>query len=87
MGWRGFTWVSGRPYATTFSTYSRPNPPYSDWGAINGYGFFAARSYHSGGVLVTLGDGSVKFVTNNVNLLIWQHYGKIHSGVSKGDLN
>jgi competence protein ComGC len=86
MGWRGYMWLSGRPYATTFSTYSAPNPRYPDWGAHNAYGFFSARSFHAGGVLVTLGDGSVRFASNNIDVSTWRNWGKASSGVSKGNL-
>ncbi|MGE0756889.1 MAG: DUF1559 domain-containing protein [Pirellulaceae bacterium] len=35
----------------------------------------AARSYHPGGVQTCLGDGSVRFVSENVALLVWQALG------------
>ncbi len=76
MGWRGTMWLSGRTYATTFSTYSPPNPPYADWGARVAYGFYAARSFHTGGVNVTRGDGSVAFVANTVEPELWRNMGK-----------
>jgi prepilin-type N-terminal cleavage/methylation domain-containing protein/prepilin-type processing-associated H-X9-DG protein len=37
--------------------------------------FAAARSYHSGGVNVAMGDGSVRFVSDNVALAVWQAVG------------
>ena len=83
IGWRGFMWLSGRPHATTFSTYSTPNPPYADWGVRNAYGFHAARSFHSGGVLATRGDGSVIFVSDAINTQLWQDLGKANSGKTK----
>ncbi|GHT23753.1 prepilin-type N-terminal cleavage/methylation domain-containing protein [Planctomycetales bacterium] len=85
VGWRGYMWLSGRPYATTFSTYSSPNPPYSDWGVGNAYGFFAARSFHTGGVLVTRGDGSVSFVSNTISQMIWRDMGKAASQTTKSE--
>lgn len=42
--------------------------PYSDL-------FAAARGYHSGGVSVSLGDGSVRFVSDSIDLTIWQALG------------
>lgn len=33
---------------------------------------YSARSRHTGGVNVTMGDGSVRFVTNSINSNIWQ---------------
>jgi prepilin-type processing-associated H-X9-DG protein len=36
-----------------------------------------ARSYHSGGVQVLLGDGSVHFANQSINLLVWQVAGTL----------
>ncbi len=35
----------------------------------------AARSYHTGGVMVCMGDGSVKFISENIDLPTWQAMG------------
>jgi prepilin-type N-terminal cleavage/methylation domain-containing protein len=35
----------------------------------------AARSYHSGGVNVAIGDGSVRFISETINLSVWQALG------------
>ena len=78
-GWRGSIWLSGRPSATSYSAYSTPNPPYADWGTRNAYGFFSARSFHTGGVNVTLGDGSTSFINNTVNLQVWRTLSKTNS--------
>jgi hypothetical protein len=86
MGWRGSIWLSGRPYATHFSTYSPPNPPYADWGAHNAFGFHAARSFHVGGVNTMMGDGSGQFVANTVAKSIWLESGMMNSPLSKGAL-
>jgi hypothetical protein len=37
--------------------------------------FAAARGYHPGGVMACLGDGSTRFFSNNINLILWQAYG------------
>jgi hypothetical protein len=86
IGWRGSIWLSSLPYATQFSTYSPPNPPYPDWGARNAYGFYTARSFHTGGVQATRADGSVSFFSNGVSRQIWQDMGKANSGKAKGGL-
>ncbi|MDR1384218.1 MAG: DUF1559 domain-containing protein [Planctomycetaceae bacterium] len=86
MGWRGYMWLSGRTYATTFSTYSTPNPQSPDWGVSSAYGFYSARSFHTGGVNTTRGDGSVQFVSNTINLELWRDYGKVNSGNAKQGL-
>ena len=86
VGWRGSIWLAGRAYANFFTTYSTPNPMHPDWGTRPTYGFYAARSFHTGGVNATLGDGSVRFVSNAVNRTVWQHWGKVDSGEVKGTL-
>ena len=40
----------------------------------------AARSYHSGGVNISMGDGSVRFVSNNISLATWQAMGSRGAG-------
>ena len=35
----------------------------------------AARGYHTGGVIASMGDGSVRFVSDNIALLVWQAMG------------
>ncbi|OWK47095.1 DUF1559 domain-containing protein [Fimbriiglobus ruber] len=37
--------------------------------------FAAARSYHNGGVIVAMGDGSVRFVADSIALTTWQAMG------------
>jgi hypothetical protein len=83
VGWRGYLWISGRMNATTFSTFSTPNPPYPDWGSYPTMGFHAARSFHRGGVNALRGDGSVIFVSDLVSLEIWRAMGRVASGQPK----
>ena len=80
VGWRGTLWLSGKPVMSTYSAYSTPNPPYADWGAHNAYGFFSARSFHTGGVTVTRGDGSTSFTGNSIDLQVWRNLSKVNSG-------
>jgi hypothetical protein len=86
IGWRGTVWISGRCYATTFSTFSEPNPRYPDWGSFGTSGFYAARSFHQGGVNTMRGDGSVAFVTNSIDLETWRAMGRARSGQAKRGL-
>ena len=80
VGWRGSIWLSAKPSMTTYSAYSAPNPPYADWGTRNAFGFFSARSFHTGGVNVTLGDGSTNFMSNSIDLQVWRNLSKVNSG-------
>jgi prepilin-type N-terminal cleavage/methylation domain-containing protein/prepilin-type processing-associated H-X9-DG protein len=52
-----------------------------DWGQ----GLIPARSLHPGGVNALLGDGSVRFVANTVDLLTWQRVGSRNDGVPVGN--
>ena len=45
----------------------------------------SSRSRHSGGVQVVLGDGSVRFVNQSVNLSTWRSLGTIRGGEVVGD--
>ncbi len=42
------------------------------------FGIIAPRSSHTGGVNVVLGDGSVQFISNNIELLLFQQLGAIN---------
>ena len=52
-----------------------------DWG----WGVIPARSMHPGGVHVALGDGSVRFVSETINLLTWQRLAHRDDGNPVGD--
>ncbi len=84
QGYRGYAWILGKQYGTTFSTYSTPNPKHPDavWMA---FGWFSARSFHPGGVNVGLGDGSVRFVSDTIDLTTWHNLGSIADGQVLGD--
>lgn len=66
-----------------YSHVQKPNAPTRD--CVDGSfdrGFIAARSRHTNGVNVCACDGSVRFVSNNVDLLAWQLYGSRADGLS-----
>ncbi len=76
FGYRGYSWLSGKAYASTFSTYIPPNPSHPDL-AQSAFGWFSGRSNHTGGVNIGLADGSVRFVTESVDLSLWRNTGSI----------
>lgn len=83
-GNRGFGWIVGKPQASTFSAYLAPNSPVPNMASM-GIGFYAARSSHPGGVNVTLGDGSVRFVSDTMKLETWQALGTCSGGEVSGE--
>ena len=71
---RGGKWLDGHYGNTLYNHYYTPNPA-GKWdcgNASHNKGLSAARSYHSGGVNVVLGDGSVRFVSNSVTIGAWR---------------
>lgn len=73
-GNRGFGWIVGKPATASFCTYQTPNSPIPDAVSM-GIGFLGARSLHPGGINLLLGDGSVRFVAQNVKLPVWRALG------------
>jgi prepilin-type processing-associated H-X9-DG protein len=79
---RGFLWVTGEMRCTSYNHYDTPNSPTPDCitndvsnpgpQQLTAVGFRAARSAHSGGVNVTFGDGSVRFIGNDVRREVWR---------------
>jgi len=86
----GSYWAQGLTGMTIFNTLSPPNWQYPDCnyttgGVMDGKGVYGARSRHTGGVQVLMGDGSVRFVSDNVNLATWQAVGGAADGVVVGE--
>ncbi len=85
---RGFAWWGD---ASAFSTYYPPNTNANDliYTAVYcnnqplknlpcsgaGGALFSSRSRHSGGVNVTLGDASVRFMSSNIDPTTWRNMG------------
>jgi prepilin-type processing-associated H-X9-DG protein len=73
-GNRGGQWINGHFGHTLYNHYYPPNPP-DKWDCGNGShnkALTAARSYHIGGVNLLLCDGSVRFVLNSVDIILWR---------------
>jgi type II secretory pathway pseudopilin PulG len=75
---RGNTWLRGySPNEVAFNTLMVPNSKLFDCGANSDRNMYGARSLHTGGVQVLLGDGSVTLVTDSVDFLTWRAVGGI----------
>jgi prepilin-type N-terminal cleavage/methylation domain-containing protein len=61
-----------------------PNPPCALPTGSFPY-IVSARSYHPGGVQVVLGDGSARFINENINLQVWRNLGSSQDGQPLGD--
>ncbi|MBQ1864315.1 MAG: DUF1559 domain-containing protein, partial [Thermoguttaceae bacterium] len=80
--WRsdvGKGWIVGKYDSTLFNAFLAPNSIYPNI-YVSNYGFFAARSAHSGGVNALMGDGAVRFVSNTVDLGAWRAMATIGGG-------
>jgi prepilin-type N-terminal cleavage/methylation domain-containing protein len=74
MTWRGdraVSWIGGPGHRGVFNTYLMPNDPMIDCGLF-GLGWFKASSGHPGGVNMVLGDGSVHFIKNHIDMNTWR---------------
>jgi prepilin-type N-terminal cleavage/methylation domain-containing protein/prepilin-type processing-associated H-X9-DG protein len=78
---RGFMWATGEIRCASYNHYYPPNPAQYDCvtndmtpgpGIFTAVGFRAARSRHTNGVNLLLGDGSVRFVSNSVSIDTWR---------------
>jgi prepilin-type N-terminal cleavage/methylation domain-containing protein/prepilin-type processing-associated H-X9-DG protein len=83
-------------YASTQSAFNTSAPPNWRWPSAGGSccpggshdwgpGVIPPRSLHSGGVNVGLGDGSVKFIRDSIDLLTFQRLGSRNDGQPVGD--
>ena len=82
--WRGS--AHGEALFTAYETPNNPDVPDQNWtcktldphphgacvDAPNGIRFNLARSWHAGGVHVTMADGAVKWVSNSIDLGLYQ---------------
>jgi hypothetical protein len=82
MYWRG-------EFHTTFYTHTI-TPNYKGRDCIRGNlglnaGHFAARSWHTGGAHIVLGDGAVRFGSDNVDAGVWRAVGTMGAGEVVGE--
>lgn len=80
--WRGYPWREGSIWRNGFNTLLPPNKPCyrpgSEWWEL----VTPATSYHAGGVNACLVDGSVRFVSENIDGDTWLAAGTVSGGES-----
>jgi len=87
---QGAYWAQGLTGMTISNTLTPPNWKYPNCnfttgGVMDGKGVYGARSRHTGGVQILMGDGSVRFASENVNLATWQSAGGASDGNVLGE--
>lgn len=69
-GNRGESWIRGVPYATAINGYQTPNSPLPDIG-VHGRGFYGSRSFHIGGSMHAMLDGSVHYLSETIDVALY----------------
>jgi prepilin-type N-terminal cleavage/methylation domain-containing protein len=86
----GATWLFSGYGFTSYNHVLAPNSRTPDCTtghavAPTGPGAFTARSMHTGGVYLLLGDGAVRFVSEEIGINIWRALGTINGSDVVGD--
>ncbi|WP_339734499.1 DUF1559 domain-containing protein [uncultured Gimesia sp.] len=87
----GSNWVYGNSGLTVFNTLTNPNSKYPNCvscatcGTNDSTGLFPARSRHTGGVHILMGDGATRFISENIDNATWQNLGAIADGNVLGE--
>jgi prepilin-type N-terminal cleavage/methylation domain-containing protein len=79
----GSTWLFASHLHTWYNHVLQPNDIVPDCTSSSVAGSFmlgahTARSLHTGGVHVGLGDGSIRFISQHIDLKLWRALGSIH---------
>ena len=82
--YRGLQYYRGFPIATFYNHTMVPNARLRDCANVT-QGHLAARSYHVGGAQICLADGSVRFVSENIDLTLWRGVGTKGGGEVLGE--
>ena len=85
-GQRGDRWINGGYLSTAYNHYLTPNSATFDClNSANNYGLKGARSWHPSGVNMLLCDGSVRFVSESINQMIWLYLSTRAGGEAVGE--
>jgi prepilin-type N-terminal cleavage/methylation domain-containing protein/prepilin-type processing-associated H-X9-DG protein len=82
---QGYSWVMGEMCCTTYNHVATPNTttcagvPFPG-NMANMAMVVPPSSYHTGGVNVVFGDGSIRFIQNGVDLTAWRSMGTRNGG-------
>lgn len=86
----GWTWVFGGWNSTWYNHILTPNSSIPDCSAGGngmaggGSGAYAARSFHRGGVNVSIADGAARLISESIDLTIWRAMSTRDGGESVG---
>ncbi|MFO0957158.1 MAG: DUF1559 domain-containing protein [Isosphaeraceae bacterium] len=79
----GLSWFTGSLSHTAYNHALNPNdtvPDFIIYGVAPVAGILGARSLHPGGVQLAMGDGSVRFVSNQISHPVWRALGTRNGG-------
>ena len=76
---RGAVWADGLAWSSGYNHWRAPNSPVPDCCSFLGV-WKTARSRHPGGANVLLSDGSVRFISETIDLMTWRGLGSRNGG-------
>ena len=76
---RGAVWADGLAWSSGYNHWRTPNSPVPDCCSFKGV-WKAARSRHPGGVNVLLCDGSIHFISEDIEPATWRNLGSRNDG-------
>jgi prepilin-type processing-associated H-X9-DG protein len=81
---RGQSWAFSGAINSLTNGYTTPNSVIPDV-VTHFTGYFAPRSYHTGGAMVGLADGSVQFFSNGMDASLHRAFHSIDGGETVGE--
>ncbi len=82
---RGYRWASGNAPFTSMNTILPPNSELCIAFGATGLGIMPPSSQHQGGVHILMGDGAVRFVSENIDRDTYRNLGGIADGNVLGE--